>query len=917
MIYKTVSTQIITLLFFYTTLFSFATNELDDKINTILNAKNIESSEKFNKIITILDSSMVLTELDKSQYYHDISKLFYKKHKALQLAISSVNKAVIIRRKYKDTNPDLLKKSLFNLGFFYKKNGAINAWYKTYKELLTIGEEDRYHSKVYVAFGKFYRKTGDFAKALENLEKAQRYFVANKNRRELFLTHLSFSYLYTDMGRIEYSKEIVKHLELADSINTNFSNSENKIAKKSDLFIIKQRLGNLALEKHEFNKAEKKLNEALIIALKQKDTSNLAIVYNNLSNIYIERKDHSRTLETLSIAASYANSNIVKSLIKNNLGDYYFNVNNYKKAELNYLGAFNLLNNVTENRLPKANELINVPNKLDALSYLGDITDFYYKQYQFDNNKEFLEKAMEAIIMAEKLVDIIRLSSTENISKLIWRERGARIYMKGVEIAYLLNKPAQAFYFMEKNKGLLLLEDLTVQLARKASELPDSITIKELNFNSKIKETEIKLANENIIKNREQLKNILFSLKKEYQFFTDTLKVNFPNYFKSKKDIKITSIDAIDTSILKKNTAIVEFILDDNQGYAIAKTSSKVKLIKIENIKTLNKEIKALKKIISKPFYNESNFKNFNGLAVNIYVKLFKELESILNDKEELIIIPDYTLAYIPFEILQTHNNGNALLPNYLLYTKYISYAYSVNFLLQNDQVTRNPKSNFLGLAPIEFNNELAKLTDSEIEIDNINTFFDGTILKREKATKENFMSTLNNYNIIHISTHADYDKDKTAWLWFADKKMKQTELYTIKSQADMVVLSACKTLDGELVKGEGLNSLSRGFFSTGAKSVLSSLWNTNDKSNTDIMVAFYRQLKNNIPKNVALANAKKEYLKKHFGIENSPYYWASNTINGSIKTKMITSNIRLNYYIITLLVVCFLVLFIVVKLKK
>lgn len=917
MIYKTVSAQIITLLFFCTTLLSFANNELDDKINTILESKSIENTEKFNKIMTIVENSTALTELEQSQYYHDISKLFYGKYKALQLAIKSVKKAVIIRRKYKDTNPDLLKKSLFNLGVFYNKSGAINAWYKTYKELLTTGTEDRRHAKVYVAFGKFYRKTGDFAKALENLEKAQRYFVANNDRRELFLTHLSFSYLYANMGRIEYSKEIINHLEQADSINTTFSNSKNRIAKESDLFIIKQRLGNLALEKDEFNKAEKKLKEALVIALKQKDTSNIALVYSNLSNIYIEKKEHAKTLKTLQKAKSLANSNIIKSLINNNLGDYYFNTKDYKNAEISYLSAFNGLNNITENRLPKESELSNVPNKLDALSYLKDIAGFYYKQYQLNNDKKLLQKALEAIIMADKLVDIIRLGSTENMSKLIWRERGAGIYMKGVEIAYLLNKPAQAFYFMEKNKGLLLLEDLTAQQARKASKLPDSIIIKELNFNSKIKETEISLANENISKDREQLKNKLFTLKREYQFFTDTLKINYPNYFKSKQDIKITSINAIDPSILKDNTAIIEFILDDNQGYAIAKTRSRIKLIKLKDIKTLNKEVKTLKTLISKPFYDESSFKNFNNLAIEVYKTLFKELENIIKDKAELIIIPDYTLAYIPFEVLQTHRNGNPLLPNYLLYTKYISYAYSVNFLLQNDKVNRNPKSNFLALAPIEFNSELTKLTDSEIEIDNINTLLDGTILKREEATKQNFLSLLNNYNIIHISTHADYDKDKTTWLWFADKKMKQTELYTIKSQADMVVLSACKTLDGEMVKGEGLNSLSRGFFSAGAKSVLSSLWNTNDKSNTDIMIAFYKELKNNTQKNIALANAKKEYLKKHFGIENSPYYWASNTINGSIETKMITSKLNYSYYILSTLVVLSLIIFTILKLKK
>jgi tetratricopeptide (TPR) repeat protein len=459
MAYKKVRTQIIIFLFFCSTLCLYANNEIDNQINTILETKSIENTKKFNSIITIIETSSVLTELEKSQYYHDISALFYKQYKLLKLAIIGANKAVLIRRKYKDTNLELLEKSLFNLGFFYRKSGAINIWYETYTEILKLGKEDRYHAKVYVAFGKFYRKTGDFVKALENLEKAQRYFEDNNNKRELFLTHLSLSYLYTDIGRLKYSNEITKHLEQADSLNTNFSSAETEIAKEKDLFIIKQRLGNLALEKNEFNTATVRLNEALEIALKQKDTSNLALVYNNLGNIYLKVNKYPKAYATLKTAESYANNNILKSLINNSLGDYYCNTEAYKNAELNYLSAFNLLNNVTETRLPKATELLNVPNKLDALSYLEDIANFYYKQYQLNTNKQSLNKGLETIIMADRLVDIIRSGSTENRSKLIWRERGSGIYMKGVEISYLLKKSNQAFYFMEKNKSLLLIED--------------------------------------------------------------------------------------------------------------------------------------------------------------------------------------------------------------------------------------------------------------------------------------------------------------------------------------------------------------------------------------------------------------------------------------------------------------------------
>ena len=146
-------------------------------------------------------------------------------------------------------------------------------------------------------------------------------------------------------------------------------------------------------------------------------------------------------------------------------------------------------------------------------------------------------------------------------------------------------------------------------------------------------------------------------------------------------------------------------------------------------------------------------------------------------------------------------------------------------------------------------------------------------------ATKNNFLTSSGDYKILHLATHASSSNNPA--IYFSKDTLKLHELYTHKTNADLVVLSACETNLGEIKKGEGVFSLSRGFFYSGAKSVISSLWNVNDVSTSSIMKDFYTNLDLHQSKSEALNNAKRKYLKEHSLSEISPYYWASFVLIG------------------------------------
>ena len=98
-----------------------------------------------------------------------------------------------------------------------------------------------------------------------------------------------------------------------------------------------------------------------------------------------------------------------------------------------------------------------------------------------------------------------------------------------------------------------------------------------------------------------------------------------------------------------------------------------------------------------------------------------------------------------------------------------------------------------------------------------------------------------------------------------------------------LVILSACETGNGQMINGEGIISLSRAFFYSGCRSVMTTLWKAEDVSVTFITKHMHEYLKKGYPKDEALQLAKLDYLKSS-DIDSrykTPAYWAPLVLTG------------------------------------
>lgn len=158
------------------------------------------------------------------------------------------------------------------------------------------------------------------------------------------------------------------------------------------------------------------------------------------------------------------------------------------------------------------------------------------------------------------------------------------------------------------------------------------------------------------------------------------------------------------------------------------------------------------------------------------------------------------------------------------------------------------------------------------------------------------FLRAAPEYRILHLATHgkADDRLGDYAWLAFAVpgspgrfEPLFARDIYDLRLNAELVVLSACQTGTGRLRRGEGIISLARAFARAGARSLLTTLWSVSDSPTQTITTGFHQYLAGQAaPKDKALQQAKLDYLAGSRGSGNlaHPYYWAGFLLVGDAR---------------------------------
>ncbi len=249
-----------------------------------------------------------------------------------------------------------------------------------------------------------------------------------------------------------------------------------------------------------------------------------------------------------------------------------------------------------------------------------------------------------------------------------------------------------------------------------------------------------------------------------------------------------------------------------------------------------------------------------------------------------LTILPDGILNFVPFEALITSIDGTPSLRNaaYLLRQQTVRYAWSLAVLRQQKSLKSKASNYLLSIAPGFAKHErgLAPLASAGFNWNGI-AGWDIQNLQGQNADLQHFLNVAGEYRVLHFSTHAFAGSNPRIELM--DKSLLLPDLYALPLQADLVMLSACKTGLGKEEKGEGVMSLARAFAQAGAACIISSLWSVNDQSTSRLLRYFYDKIGQGHSSAAALRDAKLAYLadSEVGNAAQSPYFWAGLVVVG------------------------------------
>ena len=151
-------------------------------------------------------------------------------------------------------------------------------------------------------------------------------------------------------------------------------------------------------------------------------------------------------------------------------------------------------------------------------------------------------------------------------------------------------------------------------------------------------------------------------------------------------------------------------------------------------------------------------------------------------------------------------------------------------------------------------------------------------LLARRAASETALRRQAGKAGVIHLASHGKFRTAEPlkSYLLLApdathDGILSVDEIYGLRLDADLVALSACDTGLGQGSPGDDLVGFVRGFFYSGARSLLASYWSVDDAATADLMRAFYANLAR-VDKAEALRQAQLEVARTR----PEPFYWAA-----------------------------------------
>jgi len=820
----------------------------------------------------------------------------------------------------KTDNPDcgILGARYLNLGSITQKLGYTDSSLQYYSiavgYLKAVRDSHSDLAVAYLGIGNCYMARNNYHEAVSYLKQAV----------SILSSQVNPDYFRLIVGRYTLTNALV---ELGSYNEAILLGEENIVlANKHDrrfLAMLYNGLGNFGVARQDYVRAFRyyRLAEHSISRGNFLNREDVSSVYNNLGLLFIRENSWRKAEFYLAKSlTSYrlATSNPVNvAQVINNIGIVKKNQNKYREAICSYEEALGVLQKPLVKQHLIKDKIQYFSPSLAATVY-QDMGDAYLGIYGESGSKSDVVLALNCYSQSIALVEDLRLGLFGEEDKLAVSDRYNDVFNKAVGAALELAKTNSsyvyvAFQIASKGKAAVLSESLRKFNGLSLAGVPLSLQTKELHIRQRIG-TLSEIVYEEKKKSRpssKYLKSIeleLFNEQEGYRKLLSQIELEYPHYYALKYDTSSVSISSIQKR-LTSDQVYVEYVIQNSSIYSFAITKTQVMWRAQPFDKEFHRNIAAYQnELVPVDFgkLNSDNLSRFVESSFYLYNKLLKPFEKLLLGKT-LVVVPHNELASISFSALVTskpqHLRGYYALP-YLIKSNPVLVLLSAKEFVNKD--SRGPSffASSLSVAPSysgaidnslssrsAYRNNLPELYGAEEEVKWVSKVFGGDIVVGGDASESFFKKVAGRYDILHLAMHTFVDEANPLFskLIFNssvdsanDSFLNAYEVYGMRLNAQLAILSACRSGDGTMVKGEGLMSLARGFRYAGCPSMVVTQWRVDDFSGGEVMKQFAVGLRSGYSKSYAIQQAQLEFLNASDPLRAHPYFWAGYQVVGA-----------------------------------
>ncbi len=337
---------------------------------------------------------------------------------------------------------------------------------------------------------------------------------------------------------------------------------------------------------------------------------------------------------------------------------------------------------------------------------------------------------------------------------------------------------------------------------------------------------------------------------------------------KSLRSSEAASLEEIRAS-LGSEAALVEYFNVAERVFAAVLTAHSLDFVPVTDASRITQRLRMLQFQMSKFRFGHDYVSKFQESLLRatqnhlqaIYEDVFAPVRPLLKTSH-VVVVPYGPLHSLPFHALF---DGERFLVD--IFT--VSYAPSASiFALCQQQVeTHRGSSLILGV-------EDPKMPFIRQEVEAVAAVVPEPEIRMGSDANERVLREDGSHSqLVHIATHGYFREDNPMFsaIRLVDSYLSLYDLYHMDLPVDLLTLSGCVTGLNVTVEGDESIGLSRGLLYAGARSLLLSLWDVDDRSTAEFMKLFYSHVMNRQNKAEALRSAMLDLRTRY----PHPYYWA------------------------------------------